>query len=109
MTSADVRAHLLAALEADLIGPFGVGAPDVTLAQAHQIGSEAAGRDEGPAILGKARVRFQTSGAFEPLLRGVCGDVEQKHRYTRVAKVRSDLRAHGARAQHAHRPDMHLS
>lgn len=34
MKSADVRALLLAALEADLIGPFSLGAPDVSPADA---------------------------------------------------------------------------
>ena len=35
MTPADVRSRLLAALEADLIGPFSLGAPGVSRGDAH--------------------------------------------------------------------------
>ncbi len=35
MKPADVRAHLLSALGADLIGPFQLGAPGTTFAEAH--------------------------------------------------------------------------
>ena len=35
MKPVDVRARLLAALEADLVGPFALGDPNVTAAEAH--------------------------------------------------------------------------
>ena len=35
MSSADVRARLLSALEADFVGPFALGAPGTSRADAH--------------------------------------------------------------------------
>lgn len=37
MKPVDVRAHLLTALEADLIGPFQLGAPGITATDAHTL------------------------------------------------------------------------
>ena len=62
-------------------------------------GVEAPRRDELAGVGREERIGLQRARAFEALLGGVGGDVEQQRGNAGVGEVRGDLRAHDAGAQ----------